>query len=169
MAGTLAMKEEPPPPPSPWDGSLVGMGYEKEEMRCYLIRRTLEMWISTWIWGDINTYISTLIALFCFSYEESLERSYWEAKGWTPLWGRKADSNRPTGLLGTISEMSGLCLDMSLLGLCPRPASFFLNFLGWWSCVKKFKLIPDPKTRSVSGVHKRVKPAYHSAVPSASM
>lgn len=151
VAGPLDMKEEPPPPPSPWDGSLVGKGYEMEEMGCYLIRRLLEMWISTWVWGDINTYIPTLIALFCVCYEESLERTDWEAKGQiAEHHSQEADSSMPTGLLGTSSDMSGLCLDMSLPGLWPRPASFFLNFLGWWSCEKKIFLTNSRSQDQVS-------------------
>lgn len=54
----------------------------------------------------------------------------------------------------------------------PKTSQFlseFLRLVILCKKKKKFKLIPNPKTRSVSGVHKRVKPAYHSTVPSESM
>lgn len=171
VAGTLGTKEELPPPPGPRNGALVGMGYIMEEIRCYPIRRLPEMWISTWAWGVIsNTYGSALIALqLCFvllgrrpgeglveRQRNKLLNTTLRKGGWQQYSKRASRCHLRT--------MSRAMLGNVTARYTPKTSQFLSEFLRLVILSMKFKLIPDPKTRSVSGFPKGVKPFYHSEV-----
>lgn len=144
-----------------------GMGYEMEKMKCCPIRTFTEMWVSTWIWGIINTHGSVVMALqLCFVL---LGRRHGEGPGerqWDKLlsttlrkksWWQYSKRASRSYLRTVPGSLPGDATAWNM----PKTSQCKSEFLGLVISYKKFKWLPNLQTKSVLKFLKGVKPFYH--------